>query len=372
MCEGKDFGYVIDYYGDNLSNLNNALATYAHMDSFDEEDIEGTLTDISEEIAKLPQVHSDLWDIFKTIVNKYDNAAYLELLRDESLRSRFYEKLSAFARLLKMALSSIDFANKTPETLIKKYKDDAKFFIELQTRVKWEYLDTLDLRKYENEIRKLIDKHLTTEGEVQKITGLLNIFDENRIEAEMEKQASKAAKADHIAAKMNKEFSVDMDKDSNYHKKLATLIQETIDAYRAKRISEAEYYQKMTSYEQEYQDFKTGKRSDVPEPLIDNIAAIAFYGQVQTIFESSLSIAQSKEIAIEAALVIEEVYKNNVFANGKPIVDLRNKTDLLNKVGTELGDEVYDLFLKYDITLDWKDIDTLVDECQRIAIANYK
>ena len=188
----------------------------------------------------------------------------------------------------------------------------------------------------------------------------------------MEKQASKAAKADHIAAKMNKEFSVDMDKDSNYHKKLATLIQETIDAYRAKRISEAEYYQKMTSYEQEYQDFKTGKRSDVPEPLIDNIAAIAFYGQVQTIFESSLSIAQSKEIAIEAALVIEEVYKNNVFANGKPIVDLRNKTDLLNKVGTELGDEVYDLFLKYDITLDWKDIDTLVDECQRIAIANYK
>ena len=85
-----------------------------------------------------------------------------------------------------------------------------------------------------------------------------------------------------------------------------------------------------------------------------------------------MSIAQSKEIAIEAALVIEEVYKNNVFANGKPIVDLRNKTDLLNKVGTELGDEVYDLFLKYDITLDWKDIDTLVDECQRIAIANYK
>ena len=45
---------------------------YNEFEGFDETDIEGTLSSISNEIAKLPQIHSDLWDIFKTVKNSYD------------------------------------------------------------------------------------------------------------------------------------------------------------------------------------------------------------------------------------------------------------------------------------------------------------
>ena len=44
VCEDKEFGYIIDYYG-VLGSLNSALELYT---DFDKEDLEGTYTDISE------------------------------------------------------------------------------------------------------------------------------------------------------------------------------------------------------------------------------------------------------------------------------------------------------------------------------------
>ncbi|MFD2144320.1 type I restriction endonuclease subunit R [Mucilaginibacter antarcticus] len=128
LAEGKDYGYIIDYYG-NLENLDGALKMYSgDEDTFEEGDLAGTLTTIAKEVEKLPQAHSELWDIFKEIKNKYDEPAYEELLSDEAKRHNFYEKLSVFARLLKLALSSIDFINATAEKQVEKYKSDAKFF----------------------------------------------------------------------------------------------------------------------------------------------------------------------------------------------------------------------------------------------------
>jgi type I restriction enzyme R subunit len=108
VCDDKEFGYIIDYYG-VLGALNSALDIYT---DFDAEDLEGTFTDISDEVNKLPQKHSEVWDIFKGIVNKKDLEAYGELLRADNIRAEFYEKLAAFAKSLKIALSSIEFHKK--------------------------------------------------------------------------------------------------------------------------------------------------------------------------------------------------------------------------------------------------------------------
>ena len=66
LYEGKDFGFIIDYYG-ILGNLDQALTTYGSLSSFDEDDIAGTLTNVLEEVKTLPQKHAEVWDIFKEI-----------------------------------------------------------------------------------------------------------------------------------------------------------------------------------------------------------------------------------------------------------------------------------------------------------------
>jgi type I restriction enzyme R subunit len=66
VCQDKDYGYIIDYYG-VLGELDAALNLYSSFSDFDEGDLAGTLTDINEEIGKLPQKYSELWEIFKTL-----------------------------------------------------------------------------------------------------------------------------------------------------------------------------------------------------------------------------------------------------------------------------------------------------------------
>ncbi len=60
------------------------------------------LANINDEIKKLPQKHSELWDIFKTVSNKRDAEAYQLLLKDEAIRVLFYDKLAAFAKAFKV------------------------------------------------------------------------------------------------------------------------------------------------------------------------------------------------------------------------------------------------------------------------------
>ncbi|UWX54335.1 hypothetical protein NYZ99_15465 [Maribacter litopenaei] len=92
----KDYGYVIDYYG-VLQELDSAIKTYSTFEDFDELQLQGTITNIASEVKRLPQVHSDLWQLFNSIENKKDAEAYQQLLRDEAIRTKFYNRLSNYA-----------------------------------------------------------------------------------------------------------------------------------------------------------------------------------------------------------------------------------------------------------------------------------
>ncbi len=136
---------------------------------------------INEELKKLPQVHSELWDFFKEVPNKYDEPAYEEVLRDEAVRVLFYDKLSLYARILKLAFSSIEWNRQTPEKEIDRYRFDLGFFSKLRISVRQRFADTVDFKAYEDQIQKLIDKHVTSH-EVRPITDLVNIFDKEEFE----------------------------------------------------------------------------------------------------------------------------------------------------------------------------------------------
>jgi type I restriction enzyme R subunit len=47
LFEGKDFGFIIDYYG-ILGHLDQAMNTYSALQDFDQADVEGTLTSVNE------------------------------------------------------------------------------------------------------------------------------------------------------------------------------------------------------------------------------------------------------------------------------------------------------------------------------------
>lgn len=364
---GKDYGYIIDYYG-NLEHLDNALNTYSGLSDFDEEELEGTLINLNEEIKKLPQAHSELWDIFKTLKNKnIEPSAYEELLAPEDVRNKFYEKLSFFARLLKVALSSVDFMNNTDEQKIDTYKKDAKFFLKLRVDVKRRYNDDLSYKEFEPQIQKLINKHISTEGEIMKVTELVDIFNKEEREAEVEKIKGKAAQADHIASRTIKAINVKMQEDPVYYKKLADLIKETIEEYYLKRISEAEFLKRAKEYEDR---FFNGRSEDAPEELADNDAALAFYNFSKSIYDDSELLKTA--FHIEVSLAIDNTVKEYIYLNGNKIIDWHKNDDITGKINIALGDALYELLKKFDLDTNWDKIDHLIEECLKVAKLKYK
>ena len=107
LCEGKDFGLIVDYYG-ILEHLNEALEQYTDAASDFQTHLQEVLTPLKDAVKVLPQRHSDVWEVFKTVGNKHDQEAMEQYLSAEVERHRFYERLTAFANTLRLALASVD------------------------------------------------------------------------------------------------------------------------------------------------------------------------------------------------------------------------------------------------------------------------
>ncbi|MBA2680354.1 MAG: HsdR family type I site-specific deoxyribonuclease, partial [Ktedonobacteraceae bacterium] len=147
LFEGKEFGYIIDYRG-VLGELNAALNTYNALAAFDTDDVVGMIADTAEEVRKLPLYHAALWDIFKEVTNKQDTEALERFLEPEDRRQQFYEALTAFARCLKVALSTVYFYQETPENQVNRYKVDFRFFHNLRISVRQRFAETIDYKDY--------------------------------------------------------------------------------------------------------------------------------------------------------------------------------------------------------------------------------
>lgn len=369
LYPGKDYGYIIDYYG-NLENLDDALHTYAGLEEYDPEELIGTLTNITKEIEKLPQAHSELWDIFKEVKNRYDEPAYEELLSDEAKRHSFYDKLSVYLRILKLALASFEFTSNTAEKQVEKYRKDAEFFLALRVSVKRRYSDELDYREYEAQVQKLIDKHIISDGDVLKITDLVNIFDKEERQAELERITGKAAKADHIASRTIKAINIRMNEDPVYYKKLSQLIRDTIDDYHRQRITEAEYLVKAKDFEDA---FFNGRRDNVPSIIKDNPTAIAFFNLTTEELKDGLGTkANNMEIAAEIAADIDDIVKANVFDNGHPVIDWQKNEDIKGKMRIEMDDLLFETKKKFDLDISFDQIDQLIDGCINVAETRFR
>jgi len=357
LYEGKEFGYILDYRG-VLENLDQALDLYTALPEFNSKDIEDILTDVSVPIESLPQKHSVLWDTFKEVRNRQDEEEYERLLADEELRTKFYERLSLYSRTLSIAMSSVKFLEDTPESKISRYNKDLKFFSKLRSSVRRRYAEVVDFSEYEPKIQKLLNTHVGT-GEVEKITDLVNIFDKDAFANEVEKISSPAAKADTIAHRTARTIHERMQEDPAFYKRFSELLKETIQAFREKRLQDAEYLRQVS----EIMNRVLNRTDDrLPEELRKHDVAKAYFGVIKEIlkrFDSTES--NSDDVFAEAALKIDEAIEKNL------IVNWFNNTDVQNRIRTEIEDYLFEFKTEKGLDLTFEDFDNIMEQCIDIA-----
>jgi type I restriction enzyme R subunit len=369
VAEGKDYGLIIDYNG-VLEELYKALEQYSGDLEFDPVDLEGALSNVAGEIARLPQLHSVLWDVFKAIKNKKDINAFALLLDDIALRTEFYQKLTAFARCLKLAYGSIEFEYNTPQSTKDRYANDLKFFVNLRNMVVNMYSEEVEFKQYEKQLQKLLDQHVTT-SEVIRLTDQVNIFDKEAFEKEVEKLVGAAAQAHTIASRTSKYISEKLTEDPVFYKRLSELIQETIADYRAGRIKELEFLARMKEYSEQAMN---KKNNDLPEVLKENEVAQAFYRLVTVdLVEKIKDLELLKILSTESAMAIDTIIKDAVLDKGLLVVDWKDKPSISGMLKIDIGDYLIDEVRdKYKIDLSFADMDAIAEKCIEVAKVRYK
>ncbi|RZM77807.1 type I restriction endonuclease subunit R [Leptolyngbya iicbica] len=388
LFDGKDFGYIIDYYG-VLKRLGEALDLYGSMEEeFEEGTLDGILTDVSEEWRKLEQRHSDVWEVFQGVPNKQDMNALLTPLADEELRSKFYERLSLFARTLKIALASLEFYDHTSDKKIKRYKADLKFFANLRAAAARLYAERVDFKQYQESIQKLLDTHVGTD-EIETVVEPVNIFDKEAFQAEVDAQDSSVTKAEMIANRTKRSITERLEEDPAFYIPFSKMLDDIIKSIREQRFDDADSLLRSVEDIRDKVRDRTG--DEVPERLRDHDVAKAYYGVVQEnlagissiylhpditeLASDSHQVKESsgqyktprsakeplQELSADIALSIESI------VNEHRMVNWIQNVDTQNRMKTAIEDMLFDLQDEYDFELDFDTIDIILEKCIDIA-----
>lgn len=345
----KQFGFIIDYEG-LLGELDKALTTYSAFEGYEASDLVGTVHDVRAEIAKLPQLHNQLWDLFKSIKNKKDMEQFEQFLADEAIRHEFYERLRAFSRCLHISLSSDKLLDVFDETKIDAMKRDWKQFSELRRAVQLRYQETVDVKEFEPKIQKLLDDHVVAMP-AETIIEMVNINDPEALNAVIEERGvSTASKADRIASATRRTITEKMEEDPSFYQRFSEMLAETIRDYREKRISEREYLNNVIDLASKVARKDHGRA--IPDAIKGNDDGQAFFG----VLEGSLNKAGGEALAAddvaEISLAIIELIKAHhivdVWSNDIAQNNMRNAIDdyffdtLRDEKGIDLPVEVLD------------------------------
>ena len=362
LCDGKDYGYIVDYRG-LLGELDKALTMYqeAGLEEFNEEDIKSSVYYIDTEINNMFKAYEDLKELFKDIKNKNDLEEYEILLEDEKIRKDFYNKLCKFGSMLGIILPSDQAYYKVGKEKISELRKALAFYQKLRATVKLRYSETIDHKEYEAKMQKLLDNYVVAK-EMMRITEPVDITDAENFDKELEKMGTDRGKADAIRTRLTRTISEKSKADPAYYKKFSTRIEETIEAYRNRRITDSEYLQKMQDIKE---DFRKGNSGISYPTNITTENSRAFYGVIYDKLiprmKENANIEEIGEITLTIQREIESKIKR----------DWHYNTDIHNEIAQAIDDTIFIYATKKNINLDLEELDKLIEEIINIALMKY-
>lgn len=362
LCDGKDYGYIVDYRG-LLGELDKALTMYqeAGLEGFEENDINNTVYYIDTEIDKLFKIYEQLKEIFKDIKNKNDLEEYEELLEDDKRRKYFYDVLCKFGSILTIIVSSDTAYYKIGRDKIIELRKALAFYQKLRATVKLRYSETIDHKEYEAKMQKLLDNYVVAK-EMMRITEPVDITDSENFEKELEKIESKRGKADTIRTRIARTISQKSKSDPAYYKKFSQRIEETIEEYRNRRISDSEYLEKMQNIRD---DFIKGNSGINYPSNITTENSRAFYGVIFDRLVPKMNEKANIEELGDITLVIQKEIESKVK------VDWHNNKDIHNELAQFIEDTIYIYKARKNINISFDEIDLIIEEIIGIALIKY-
>ncbi|MXX65034.1 MAG: HsdR family type I site-specific deoxyribonuclease [Acidimicrobiia bacterium] len=345
----KKHGLVVDYYGVS-TRLQEALAVYADPDgNLIEPDVENALRSLALEIEKLEPRKERVRQIF--VQHGIEPAAdpqtiedCVQLLGDERLRAEFDLALQTF-------FATVDTVLPRPEAL--PFIKDVEIFGEIQVATRRRYRDTpdgdFDPYKYQEKVRRLIDKHITVLDLSQRVAPLL--ITDPYFTVSIDDFYSGRTKASEMEHALRHHIRSHIEEDPAYYAKLSERLDHILEQL------EEQWDQLAFELEELTKDVKAG-RQDVNQTGLDPITELPFHNLMADKVADHSSATDAVLIELTSRLV--DMIRRMVGVVGfwdNPI----KQDDLRKAIKLRLDDS--SLF-------DFADLDELSSELVAIAKAN--
>ena len=244
---GKTHGIVVDYFG-VANHLKDALAAYS------DEDIEGALKSLKDEIPLLRDRHLRVIDVLRGqgVDDLDDTEEAVQALSDERVRAEFVVKLKEFNR-------GLDDVLPRPEGL--EFVNDAKRLAYIHALARNRYKDTPELgRDIGNKVRKLIDDYVISLGIDPRIPPVQ--LTDAEFESHIGRQVGKRAKASEMEHAVRSHVRKHLDEDPVKYGRLSERLEELLQQLDGQWADQVEALKALI---QQLRDGATVEGEEIPE-----------------------------------------------------------------------------------------------------------
>ena len=282
VTKGKDYGYVVDYYG-ITNHLTEALEAYSEEDLKPDQ----VLSDVTTELPTLKYRYQQLVSLFENkgvkkieaFVNyKITSVQEQQLILEQCLR--ILEDINTranFAVKFKLFLRSADVLLSKPEG--REYIPAIKAFGHIHARAQSRFRDdSINILGAGAKVRKLIEEYLITIGIDTKIKPI-EITAEN-FEEEINKNKTPRSQASEMEHAIRKHCKVMLNTDPVFYKKISEKLDEILKRYKDNWEEQAKNLKQLRT--ETVQGRKTEQHGLDPTkqaPFYDMIIEIAFKDQ---------------------------------------------------------------------------------------------
>ncbi len=357
--EAKVNGFVIDY-SKNAKNLYDAMELFSN---YDPEDIERALLNSEEKIRDLERVYQELHSIFNAVSNKQDTEEYVRILEDNvETRERFYELVNEFIKQFSTCRMLYDFTQKFDSGKLHRYQGDLKKFVELKKIQKIKNAEEVDFSKYEDQIRRILDKYVTAEYvvELSKPLCIAESTAFNEYIENTERGLSDKSKAEAIAAQTRRTIKENYDRDPEFYSRFSEKIQDLIEELKNARKEDLRaLLERAREYQGQVSDYED---NDIPAPIKGRKGYHPFFRNLQSKLKAHL---------IPPDLLCDMVKAMYDLVERRKIVDWDRNIEVERRVRVEIEDYLFDVVKKeYGIPLGADEIDAVVTLVWNLAVKN--
>lgn len=336
----KNHGLIIDYYGVS-DDLREALAM------FSEDDVKHAMIPLENKESELETAHRKAVAFFDDLD---DTEACLQTLEPEDTRIEFNKAFKRFSKLMDVVL---------PDPMANPYKKDLEKLSEIHKRAKQRYRDeSLNIEGCGQKVREIIQKHIRSSGIEVLNEEPVSVMEEGEFEARIDKLESDEAKASEMQHAVKHEINVRYDEDPVHYGSLQKRVEELIEQYKQKRLTDQEIIEELRDVLDEMRSRDQTARAKG----LEGATELSFYHALEDVLKDGSSDVEEEQIIQLTADIVDEVEELTT------VIEWKKKVNVQQKMRKQVKIQLY----RSDIDLTDDERDELTNRVIELARAHYQ